>query len=356
MSHSQARGPGAAVPCVDGWLSSGPSPTLEDLRVRVHLIGAGAVGRALLESWDADHARLVCVSDRSGSVYDRRGLDPRALARFKASGGQFANQPGAAELSLDLALRLVDADVVIDCTSTDPSSAERAARRARGVLRRGAAAVFAAKDAVLADAVTLLEEPTRSRVGIDAVLGGTGRLFVAELDELRQQSLRFAGVLNASTSSVLDGLGRGLDVEQSCDEARSAGLLENDARLDLDGTDAALKLAIVVSALEGRRVGIDDVRRRGIEAVDPERVRAAALCGRATRLVARYERGGTPIVDLEEVPRGALLAPSPRNVVYQYSLRDGRRRVHVGDGLGPEGTARALSRDLRDRVGKERAR
>ena len=55
---------------------------------RVHLLGAGPVGRAFLNLVrEHEHLRIVALSDSQATVYARTGLDTEGLEAFKADGG-----------------------------------------------------------------------------------------------------------------------------------------------------------------------------------------------------------------------------------------------------------------------------
>ena len=83
---------------------------LRDLRVAIQGFGnAGAISAEILH---AEGIRVVAISDRSGGVYDERGLDIPALQKYKNDHGQVSGFPGAQELSVADTLE-VPCDVLI---------------------------------------------------------------------------------------------------------------------------------------------------------------------------------------------------------------------------------------------------
>lgn len=336
MTTSQLTSPSADTAGLEAFCCSGNSPTL-------HLIGAGVVGSALLELLPALPARLVALSDSTATVHARAGLPCRELAAFKRRGGSLADRPGAEVLPLPLALDVVDADIVIDATPTDVGRAGPAVARCRGVLDRGQALVLAAKDALAAAPGELLAH--RERLGIHAVLGGTGASLRDQLDELQPRTQSVAAVANATTTALIEELEKGSTVPQALQRARDLGLLEHDASIDLDGTDAWTKLAIVAGALWGATPALHHPVQ-----LDPAVVRRRAEAGSTTRLVARASRAGAFEVRYEELPRTSPLAVPCDRVAYAYELDGGDRRIHIGSGLGPDGTAGALLHDLQQLV------
>jgi homoserine dehydrogenase len=351
MTHASLASQ-AADPFSDGSLdayrTSGASPTL-------HLLGAGSVGRALLRILPPSPLRLVALSDSTATVYDQRGLDALALAAFKGEGRELARRAGAQSLPADLALSLVAADVVVDCTATRPDQAGDSLRRSLAALDRGSRLVLAAKNALLADPLAFLEGLRRARLGANGVLGGTGASLLRELDELRLRCRAIACVANATTGCLIDAIERGHDLEGALAQARARGFCEADAGLDLDGTDAAIKLVIVASWLSGTRRELREVERPDLRALDLAELRSRAARGATTRLVGRLLPGGALRLAYEELPRASSLAVPTGRVVYSYDLGGGVRRLHLGAGIGPQGTARALFDDVVELCATRRA-
>lgn len=328
---------------LDAYRTTGPSPG----RPRLHLLGVGHVGRALLGLLGPSDATLVAASDSSGTVHDPAGLDPGALARWKASGRPLAGHPlalsGAATAE---AVRRVRADVIVDATPTRFDRPRWARMLDDLVLRRGGALALAAKDAAATHAHGWLS-PDGSRVGINAALGGAGAWLVDDIAELRASCTAVALAGNGSTTVILEVIEAGGSFEEGVAEAERRGLLETDPELDFRGSDGAVKLAVVVQALWGLSVHPEDVACEDIRSVDPAAVRARRRAGHTTRLVARARRDGHLSVGYEELPPGSPLAVPPDRAAYVYELERGCVRVHVGAGMGPEETARAVLADVR---------
>jgi homoserine dehydrogenase len=325
-----------------GNLSSGPSPTL-------HLLGAGKVGQAFLRLLASTRLVLVAATDSSATRHDAEGLSPLELLAAKA-GGAFAALPGAERVPLPLVASLSRAEIVVDAL---PSSGDPAASvaRCRAALRAGKKVVLASKDALARAADELLDFGGGGRVGINAALGGTGRALTAELPELRTRCREVALVGNASTTALVQALEEGLTLEDGIARCQALQVLEPDPTLDLDGTDAATKLAIVARALFGTALAPWEVARDDARLLDPELLRWRKQRGHTTRLVARVTREGKASVAFEDLPPGSVLRVPHDRVVYSYLLDDRATRVHVGSGVGAEATARALLQDVEGFVG-----
>jgi len=98
---------------------------LSDLRVAIQGFGnAGAIAAEILH---AEGIRVVAVSDRSGGVYDERGLDVPALLKHKQEHGVVTGFPGAQEISIQDTLE-VPCDVLIPAATEGVLTKENAPR------------------------------------------------------------------------------------------------------------------------------------------------------------------------------------------------------------------------------------
>ncbi len=98
---------------------------LRDLRVAIQGFGnAGAIAAELLH---AEGIRVVAVSDRSGGVYDERGLDVPALLKYKQEHRIVTGFPDAQELSIADTLE-VPCDVLIPAATEGVLTQENAPR------------------------------------------------------------------------------------------------------------------------------------------------------------------------------------------------------------------------------------
>jgi homoserine dehydrogenase len=348
--------PQSASASSDAFRSSGQSPGPAPVVRTLHLVGPGQVGRSFLRQLAGVPVRVVAVSDRSATVFDRGGLALDALLAHKAAGKALATLPRAESIPTELAIRVVGADVVVDSTPSSAADTEAAVARARAALQNGAFVALAGKNALAAAAPEWLLGAFKGRVGVHAVLGGAGQQLVRELAELREHCRGVELVGNVTTTVLIEAIERGASLEQGIAEAQARGLLEPDPALDLDGSDAATKLRAVWGAVFGESwaepVAAGAVPRDDVRALDVGVVRARAARGATTRLIARGDRGGNLRVRFEELPAGSPLAAPPDRVVYGYELPGGLR-VHTGLAVGYERTAAALLADVRAAIGLE---
>ncbi len=93
-------------------------------------------------------------------------------------------------------------------------------------------------------------------------------------------------MVNGTTNFILDRLAEGLSREDALGEAQRLGFAEQDPTSDLDGSDAAHKLALLAQTAFGAWLNPADIERTGIEEFDGQVVLAAARSGHSVRLVA----------------------------------------------------------------------
>ena len=335
---TEAAGDYSSPDVLDAFHTTGSSPT-------VHLLGPGNVGRALLGLLlDAGGHRLVGVTDRSGTVHDPYGLRPERVIEVKERGGTLVSAFGGCQRPLHDALLVVDADVVMDVTATDFARPQWAHALDQGAVRRGKTLVLAAKDAVASHIDRWSDPALAPRVGINAVLGGTGRRLMESLPELRNRWREVACAGSASTTAIVQILERGGSLVDGVRIAGERGFLEADPELDLRGVDAAVKLSIVEAVLTGAPG--TPVEGEDIRTLDPETLRERFRRGSTTRLVGRVRRDGDVSLRYEEVSRGSALEVDCHEAAYTYGLTGGETRVYEGRGLGYVPTAEALLADL----------
>jgi len=101
------------------------------------------------------------------------------------------------------------------------------------------------------------------------------------------QILSLQGILNGTCNYILTGMTEnGQRYADVLREAQQKGYAESDPTLDVDGTDAAHKLAILVQIAFGVAVPFDAIRRRGIAELDLLDVRFAKELGYTIKLLA----------------------------------------------------------------------
>jgi homoserine dehydrogenase len=248
---------------------------------------------------------------RMGWLADADGLDAEALRDgFPAQSRAGARAPH----DVREWLRLAKADVVFEATSLSPRDGQPAIDHIRAALEAGAHAITANKGPIVhayEELSTLARAKGRRFLFESTVMDGVP-IFALFRDNLPVVHLHgFRGILNSTTNVILSGMEDGLSFDQSLAKAQQIGIAETDPSNDIEGWDAAVKVAALVRVLMGVPIRLDEIQREGIRNLSGETVRAAKKDGRLYKLVCRAQRtdgGVIASVRPEQVPLSDPLA------------------------------------------------
>ncbi len=351
------------------------------------VLGVGHIGRALvrlvgergahmLERFGVA-ARVVGLADRSGYVFDPRGLAPGRLSEVidaKAAGTPLAAQPGgvatddSAEFLRDALSYRLARPVVVDVSDNGDS-----ARLFVEAFRFGADVVTANKKPLAGEAAVFRQltdaARTHGRLLRAEATVGAGLPIIDTLEMLigaGDRLLRIDGALSGTLAFVVSRVEGGDRFSDAVAEAARRGLTEPDPVADLSGADVARKAVILgrVSGLAPESpvslAGLVDPALAGLSRRDllerltqydapmAARVADARSRGQVLRYLARVDTGGIT-VGLAEVPADSpfgLLRGTDNMIVFRTERYDEGPLVISGPGAGIEVTAMGVLGDL----------
>lgn len=289
--------------------------------VRVCLLGFGTVVRRFLTMLrDADDriARQSGVRFLiSGATTRRHGfLDPGGMKAGELLGiSQVGGEqlPGPAVPPEELIARC-GADAMVEATVLRPLG-EPAATHIEKAFEQGMDVVTVNKGPVAwqFDRLRRSAERNGCRWRYEGTVADGMPVFDLFETCLRGCEVRgFQGILNATTNSILDALGEGRSFEDAVEAAVSDGIAEAEPDHDIDGLDAACKVACLANALMGADTSPDDVPRESIRGVTAEQIRTAGESGRRLCVLCTARHGEEGDVDtgvrLTELPLDHPLA------------------------------------------------
>jgi homoserine dehydrogenase len=315
--------------------------------MRVAVVGAGAVGRAVAElAGDYGHD-VVGIADSTGAVVDGDGVDVAAAFDRKGRSGSVGEEAGAALLSSPY-------DVLVEATPTTLGDAQPGFGHARTALERDRHVVLANKGPVAEryDDLRALVDDSAGELRFDATVAGAipAVATVESMGPERVQAVR--GVLNGTANFVLSRMAaEGLGYEHVLAEAQELGVAESDPSFDVEGTDAALKCVILANVLRGGGVTLADADVEGITDLPPSALSLAAEDGRTVRLIGEVTDEGVRVGPRLVPEDDPLAVPGTRNVV-QLETADAGRMELSGRGAGGPETASAVLADV-DRLAAE---
>lgn len=253
--------------------------------MKLALIGYGRVGRAfarLLESKRAAYPfRIVGIhTARHGTALNERGLS-------------LEPEFGPPVASVEEFLERAKAEVMIELTPLNPTTGEPAISHIRAAFARRMHVITANKGPVAHACAALRQQAEQAGVQFRfeaAVMDGAPVFNLVRYTLPGVEITGFSGVLNSTSTVVLEAMERGLTLEKAVRRARRMGITEADPTLDLEGWDAAAKTAALANALMQAGLSPLEVARKGITGLKPERLQKLAAQGKTVRLVSRARR------------------------------------------------------------------
>ena len=97
----------------------------------------------------------------------------------------------------------------------------------------------------------------------------------------------FKGILNSTTNLILERMENGESLEDAIRYTQSAGLTETDPSADVDGWDAAIKVAALATVLMDHPLKPEQVQPQGIRCISPLMMDEARAAGERWKLVCQ---------------------------------------------------------------------
>ncbi len=274
---------------------------------KLTFLGFGNVGQALarlllrkrteLEAgFGITYSVVGIATGRRGWAFNPAGMDlAQALALIESS--ESINPLGTRNLSADPLtwIRETGADVLFENTPVDYQSGQPASDHIHAALAAGMHAVTANKGPVVHAYDRLREQAAARGVKFyfeSTVMDGAPifSLFRTTLPGARLEA--FEGVLNSTTNLILTRMENGESFDQAVAYAQSIGIAETDPSGDVDGWDAAIKVAALVTVLMGVPLKPTEVKRQGIGGITSGDVEGAREAGKRWKLVCSAIRQG----------------------------------------------------------------
>jgi len=326
------------------------------LALGVDIIGFGAIGRELAKRVATDEGLkksfiISSIRDSSGTVYPRTPADVLKAVEWKASApGKNLDASGVEKKSGK------GAQIAVDVTTSDYKKAEEAKKRATEILDSGRHFVSANKVALAYYYSEIFELARKKKLAVGygaTICGGVHAISVAK--RISKGEIQSAGaVLNASTTMILSMLedDHSLTFDNACKKAAETGVLEKDWSVDLDGTDAGAKSAILANVLfPESKYSLGDVAIRGIRDDKAQAVIRYVTQKKDSdekmRLISEITKEGIS-VEPRTVPKDSPLAVSGRSNVVLFNTKTLGEISVRNFGAGVELTASVIISDLKN--------
>ncbi|MEO9593744.1 homoserine dehydrogenase [Rhodopirellula bahusiensis] len=303
-------------------MNATPNQQKSSDRTNVAIIGMGTVGAGVARL-------LIDHGDRTARHAGKTIWLSKAVVRDLSKPRGIDLPEGVLTDSIDDVLNDPEIDVVIQLMG--------GLSPAREVMLR---AMEAGKDIVTANKALLAEHGaelfTRARelgrsIAFEAAVAG-GIPIIANISQClsANQIESLEGILNGTSNFIVSQMDeKGAGYDETVKRAQELGYAEADPAMDVDGTDAAQKLAILSHLAFGATVDWRDIPRRGIDGLDPTDLIYARELGYRIKLLATAQ-----LVDGE-----LELSVAPTLVAIgtpMAEVRDAFNAIRVvGDAVGP---------------------
>lgn len=223
-------------------------------------------------------------------------------------------------------------------------------------MQKGKHVVTANKDLIAIkgkDLFTMAEENNVDFYFEASVAGGIPIIYPLKQSLAGNEIKEVIGILNGTTNYILTKMTKeGLDFSEVLKEAQELGYAEADPTSDVEGLDAARKIAILSSIAFNSRVTLDDVYVEGITSITATDIKFAAELGYVIKLlaIAKEENGFIQTrVHPAFIPNDHPLAAvnDVFNAVFVRGDAVGEI-MHYGRGAGKMPTASAVVGDIID--------
>ena len=312
------------------------------MAVKVGLVGTGTVGGGcldILRNHKEEFKRhfgveieLTRVCSRKSNVAEEFGLGDIFTTDFH----EVVNDP-----EIDLVIELIGGTTIAKEVVMD-------------ALRNGKSVVTANKAlmATSGEEIMGLAAEKDAEIAFEASVGGAIPIIVPLKHSLIANRIdSIMGIVNGTTNYMLTRMDEdGMSYEDVLKEAQQKGYAEADPTADVDGLDAAAKIAILASIAFNSRVTMDQVYAEGIRRISPVDLAMAHEMGYAVKLLAhayRTDAGVDVRVHPTMIPVSHQLATvnGVFNAIYTVGDAAGES-MFFGEGAGAGPAASAVMGDV----------
>jgi homoserine dehydrogenase len=277
---------------------------------RLALIGFGNVGQAfvrlllrkrelLLQEHHLSFSITGIATGKHGTAIDPEGIDINHALEVIDTGGDLNKLSKPTPITNpEEFIRTCGADVIFENTPVNYVDGQPAVDYLRTALLAGMHAITANKGPVVhayKELTQLADRSGRKFLFESAVMDGAPIFSLYRENLPAVDLLGFTGILNSTTNLILNHMENGESFEQALAYAQSIGIAETDPSGDVEGWDAAVKVAALVTVLMGVSLKPALVERTGIGALTVEHIKQATRLGKRWKLVCTARREGKDV-------------------------------------------------------------
>lgn len=272
--------------------------------IPVALLGFGNVGRALARLLLLKKAEIKqnhgvsfevvgIATQRHGSAIDQDGLDLQGALKLINDEGNLADlsSPSPQMEALEF-IEKCDAQVLFETTPVNYKTGQPAVDYLRRALELDMHVITANKGPVVhafRELSAMAEARNRRFYFESAVMDGAPIFSLWRYSLPGANLTSFRGVLNSTTNFILSLMEGGNSFESALGQAQSIGIAETDPSGDIDGWDAAVKVAALVTVLMDMPITPEEVDRKGIREISEEMIQKSLSAGKRWKLICHAQ-------------------------------------------------------------------
>ena len=316
---------------------------MEKQIVKVGLMGFGTVGTGVVRIISAHQEDLQKQTGLGIEIKKVLVQDAEKARNIRAMENKLTTDP--AELLED-----AEIDVIVEVIGGISPAKEYIL----GALERGKHVVTANKDLMALHGAEILNKAQEKGCDVfyeASVAGGIPILRALVEGFSSDRITKMMGIVNGTTNYILTKMSQeGADYAEVLKEAQALGYAEADPTSDVEGFDAARKMAILATLGFRVPMKLEDVDVKGISAVSREDIAYGKQLGYEVKLLGLARRDGEAVevsVQPTMVPKSHPLASvnGVFNAVYVHGEAVGETMFY-GPGAGEMPTATAVVSDL----------
>jgi len=243
--------------------------------VNIGIIGLGTVGSSVIKIL-RKNAKDIALKNgfrinikKASDVRDKRSI---AGAAFTKNAYDVINDP---EIS-----------IVVECVGgVDPAK-----KYILKAIKNGKHIVTSNKELIAKHGKEIFDLAKKQGVYVmyeASVCGGIPIIQALRESLAANKILEVSGIVNGTTNYILTKMtNNGMSFNEALKQAQQKGFAESDPKMDIDGSDAAYKAAILAYTSGGSFVKISDIYKEGISKIAPEDIEYAKEIGYVIKLLA----------------------------------------------------------------------
>ncbi|MCD6355865.1 MAG: homoserine dehydrogenase [Anaerolineaceae bacterium] len=269
------------------------------------MIGFGNVGQAFArllsrkanqvsQEYNASFKVTAIATKSHGSAINHAGIDMEKALNIAAKKGllnQLSDEPTPEDIKKFI--KNSKADFLLENSPVNYESGEPAITHIQAALENDMHAVSANKGPVVHAYKHLsnLAKLHQKRFLFESAVMDGAPIFSVFREALPEANIQgFEGILNSCTNILIEKMEQGSSFDEAVAFAQSIGIAETDPSGDIDGWDAAIKIAALATVLMNAPLKPQDVQREGIRGLTRAAILEAKKEGMRWKLVCSAER------------------------------------------------------------------